>query len=401
MNTTYYQQKLLDKIKEIYPSLSKNVINAYLETPRHLYVPTFLKTRTSSWINVNESNLQEYLDVIYSDNPLVIYLNSSNQHSTISQPSFVLKMIDMLDLHPGDKVFELGAGSGWNAALMGKMVGPHGSVTSLEIIPELAKRAKTSLLSNHVENVSVINADAGNGWQFMAPYDRAIFTAGASDFPKSFFSQIKSHGTMIYVFKNKSGNDQLFLLKNKDHYFESEETLLCSFVPMTGKYSVDSTEVEKLEHIMQKHHIANTIVNDKSFSWIPIEKMDSYTKMDFLKFMFNISAENIYLAEHDEGDISCAYIDEASHSMALIKNSSIVSYGNLEAIKKFINELQKWMRAGRPSSLQLKLRIYPQGSLVETSEAEWMIPHQDSIFVWSAKERILTSLWPDSVSISP
>ncbi len=67
--------------------------------------------------------------------------DDSNVLSTISQPSFVLRMLDMLQLRPGHRVFELGAGSGWNAALMGHLVGPEGQVFSLELIPEVARAA--------------------------------------------------------------------------------------------------------------------------------------------------------------------------------------------------------------------------------------------------------------------
>jgi protein-L-isoaspartate(D-aspartate) O-methyltransferase len=403
MSVTYYQQKLLDKIKEIYPTLSKNVTEAYLLTPRHLYVPILLHKggHTHSRVKINESNLNEHLEELYSDRPLAIYHGPENYYSTISQPSFVLKMIDMLDLKPGDKVFELGTGSGWNAALMGRMVSPFGKIISLEIIPELVERAKYSLHLNQVENVTVIHSDGGNGWALEAPYDSAIFTAGAADFPHCFFDQVKPEGNMIFVFKNKTGGDQLFLLKKREHYFEALDTMMCSFVPVTGQYQVINEQVETLSHVMEKYGVANTIVHNKAFSWSHVEKMDSYVKNEFLKFMFSISSPNFFMVEHDEGYISYAYVDPDSHSLALIKDNSIVSYGDIEAVKKFITELQKWMRAGQPNTAQLKLRIYPKDSWVEKNDYLWVVPHPDSVFVWSGEDHLLSALWLDSTPIFP
>lgn len=401
MSVTYYQQKLLNKIKDIYPGLSKAVTEAYLLTPRHLYVPIYLQGGGHARTKIHESNLNEHLEELYSDKPLAIYHGPENYFSTISQPSFVLKMINMLDLKPGDKVFELGTGSGWNAALMARVVSPFGKIISLEIIPELVERAKHSLHLNQVDNVTVIHSDGGNGWALEAPYDSAIFTAGAADFPQCFFDQIKPDGKMIFVFKNKTGGDQLFLLKKREHYFEAEETMMCSFVPVTGHYEVVNEEVVTLSHIMQKYNVPNTIVHDKAFSWAHIEKMDSYVKKEFIKFMFSISADHFFMVEHDEGHISYAYIDPESNSLALIKDESIVSYGKIEAVLKFIHELQKWMRAGQPNTAQLKLRIYPKDSLIESNDYLWIVPHHDSVFVWSGEDHLLSALWLDSTPIFP
>ncbi len=76
---------------------------------------------------------------------------------SISEPSFVLRMLDMLRLESGHRVFELGAGSGWNAALIGNIVGPSGHVYSLEIIPELAKQASETIEKMGIKTVSIIN----------------------------------------------------------------------------------------------------------------------------------------------------------------------------------------------------------------------------------------------------
>src|SRR5207247_4227997 len=132
-------------------------------------------------------NLKEHLPTLYSDRPLGLFgEDENNPISTISQPSLVLRMLDMLQLHRGQTVFELGAGSGWNAALMGHLVGPAGHVYSLEIIPEVAQMAVDTIATLGITNVHIIAADGGEGYAAGAPYDRAIFTAGNCCLPNHF-----------------------------------------------------------------------------------------------------------------------------------------------------------------------------------------------------------------------
>lgn len=110
-------------------------------------------------------NLEQHLAALYADRPLVLSgEDDGNILSTIWQPSFVLRMLDMLQLKPGQTVFELGAGSGWNAALMGHLVGSEGRVFSLEIIPEVARTAAETVHTVGISNVSIVAADGGDGY---------------------------------------------------------------------------------------------------------------------------------------------------------------------------------------------------------------------------------------------
>ena len=185
-----YQQQLLDQAQHIYyeTPISDATQQAYYATPRHLFVPRYRVWGSQNWHTVDNHNLAEHVATLYADRPLILFGDDdANVPSTISQPSFVLRMLDMLQIQPGQAIFELGAGSGWNAALMGRLVESAGHVYSLEIIPEVARRATETIESLGIENVSIINADGGAGYLPGAPYDRAIFTAGAYDLPFHFY----------------------------------------------------------------------------------------------------------------------------------------------------------------------------------------------------------------------
>ena len=116
-----YQRQLLEQAKAIYAEtpLSDATQKAYLETPRHKFVRRYRLWGVKEWSEVNEGSLEEHLATLYLDRALVLFGDDDDDvPSTISQPSFVLRMLDMLQLDPGHRVFELGAGSGWNAALL-------------------------------------------------------------------------------------------------------------------------------------------------------------------------------------------------------------------------------------------------------------------------------------------
>jgi len=235
-----YQRQLLEQAKAIYAEtpLSDATQKAYLETPRHKFVRRYRLWGVKEWSEVNEGSLEEHLATLYLDRALVLFGDDDDDvPSTISQPSFVLRMLDMLQLDPGHRVFELGAGSGWNAALMGHLVAPEGSVYSLEIIPEVAQRAGATMKELGITNVNVIEGDGGEGYAEGAPYDRAIFTAGAYDLPHPFFEQIKEGGLFLVVIKSEGGGDTLVLLRKEHDHFESIDSVPCGFVQMRGKYN--------------------------------------------------------------------------------------------------------------------------------------------------------------------
>ncbi len=220
-------ENLLHHIKNKYPAISPSVLEAFKQTPRHLFIKRSYP-----------------MDEMYQDYPLEIYCDE-DFISTISQPSFVLLMIDLLKLEKNHKVLEVGAGSGWNAALMSKLCA---KVVAIEIIPALAKETRANLSALGFSNVKVIGGDAAFGDPAEAPFDRIIFTAGATDLPKALFYQLKENGVLLFVLKTSSV-DLLLVMRKKGEELIEEKRILCSFVPMKGeKRALPSTEYDHLVH---------------------------------------------------------------------------------------------------------------------------------------------------------
>lgn len=169
----YYIQTMIAKIRE-YGCDNQVVLDAMRETPRHLFVP--------DGVSIKEA---------YGDSPISI-----GEEQTISQPYTVALMLDLLELERGNNVLEIGAGSGWSAALIKHMIGRGGGITTLECVYELAARADLNLKRLHLD-VEVHNVDGSRGFPEKAPYDRIIVTCAAPVIYKSWTDQLKPGGIIV------------------------------------------------------------------------------------------------------------------------------------------------------------------------------------------------------------
>lgn len=389
-----YQKQLLEQAKAIYSEspLSERTQRAYLETPRHQFVRRYRLWGVKEWSEVNENSLEEHLATLYSDRALVLFGDDDNDvPSTISQPSFVLRMLDMLQLEPGQKVFELGAGSGWNAALMGNLVAPEGCVYSLELIPEAAQRAAATLETLGIKNVNVIEGDGGEGYAAGAPYDRAIFTAGAYDLPHPFFEQIKEGGLFLVVIKSAGGGDTLVLLRKEYDHFESIDSMACGFVQMKGKYQLDSLKPILLEDLPDWPDLKDKLIHTRPFWWGGKGKEDFPWRTLGVRSYLGITEPTFcaFKMERPDGQLHrknyFGLWDQEQKSLVIAKDDLLLTYGNLTAEERLLNALECWIKLGMPSAASFALKIYPVDFPLMANKNEWIVKRKESQFLWTLK----------------
>ncbi len=175
--------------------ISKKVISAFKQVAREEFV------------------LPEWKEAAYEDSALPIIAEQ-----TISQPSTVVLMLDALEVKEGMKVLEIGAGSGYNAALLSKIAD---KVYSIERIKELAEFAKKNLKRTGITNVTVICADGKKGYAKEAPYDRIIVTAAADKIPETLLKQLKDNGVLLMPVGPEHGQELIRVRrKGKDYFHE-------------------------------------------------------------------------------------------------------------------------------------------------------------------------------------
>lgn len=140
--------------------------------------------------------MDEYKTEAYLDAPLPIL---SDQ--TISQPSTVAFMLDLLDVEKGDKILDIGAGSGWTTALLANLTGPKGNVIGLETIPDLVKFGQKNLAKYNLKNTEIKKAKKRIGI-LGQKFDKILVSAAAEDMPKELFMQLKVGGTLVIPVEN-------------------------------------------------------------------------------------------------------------------------------------------------------------------------------------------------------
>jgi len=194
----------------------EDVINALAAVPRHRFVP------------------EEIRDRAYQDTALPI-----GYGQTISQPSLVALMTELLELEPGDRVLEIGTGSGYQAAILAEM--GYVEVYSIEIVPELFTRGTAVLMDLGYTDVKTKQADGYYGWEDYAPFDAIIVTAAPDHLPAPLAAQLAEGGVMVIPIGPQGFTQTLWRFIKEDSELTAYNMGYVRFVPFLGE-GVDSQE---------------------------------------------------------------------------------------------------------------------------------------------------------------
>jgi protein-L-isoaspartate(D-aspartate) O-methyltransferase len=183
------------------------VLDAMRRVPRHEFVPEGVRAAA------------------YEDRPLPI-----GQGQTISQPYIVGLMTELSKPHPGQRVLEVGTGSGYQAAVLAELVA---EVYTIELIPELARQAQERLKQLGYENIEVRSGDGYQGWPEAAPFDAVVVTCGAQHVPEPLFEQLKPNGILVIPVGLSSGEQSLRVItRGPTGQRQERDVLPVRFVPL-------------------------------------------------------------------------------------------------------------------------------------------------------------------------
>ncbi|HEV8064365.1 MAG TPA: methyltransferase domain-containing protein [Acidimicrobiales bacterium] len=193
----------------------ERVAGALGQVPRHLFVPA------------------AELDDAYGDQAIPTHFRHGVACSSASQPAIVATMLEQLSPPGGGSVLEVGAGTGYNAALLSVLVSPGGRVVTVDIEAEVVDEARAHLSRAGVSNVEVIHGDGASGWVEGAPYDGIIVTAGSSDIAPAWFDQLGAGGRLVMPLSIR-GVQHCVALAPADGHLRSVAICECGFMPLTG-----------------------------------------------------------------------------------------------------------------------------------------------------------------------
>ncbi len=217
-----YQQTLVETLKQKNAIKTSQVEDAFLQVPRHLFLP------------------EEPLDKVYSDVAIVIRRGPEGRWtSSSSQPTIMALMLEQLDLKPGQRVLEIGTGSGYNAALIGSILGPDGKVVTIDIQPDLIEHARECLDGAGYAWVQTVAGDGGYGYPEGAPYDRIILTVGSPVITPTWREQLAPDGRLVLPLDiGTGGGSQISVaLKRRREELVSVSVVVCSFMMLQGAFA--------------------------------------------------------------------------------------------------------------------------------------------------------------------
>jgi protein-L-isoaspartate(D-aspartate) O-methyltransferase len=220
MNETQtYRQTLVDHLKVENCITTLLIEQAFLAVPRHLFLPG------------------EPLDKVYADRSIVVRRDAEGQlTSSSSQPAIMAIMLEQLDLKPGQRVLEIGAGTGFNAALIASIVGPGGMVVTMDIQPDLVEHARARLDVAGYEWVQVVVGDGGYGYPDGALYDRIILSVASTVIAPAWREQLALGGRLVLPLELPGGQKSV-AFQRRGQELVSTSIKPCGFMPLQGAFA--------------------------------------------------------------------------------------------------------------------------------------------------------------------
>ncbi len=209
---------LVDRLRDEKVIRTPSVEAAFRSVPRHLFLPGVP------------------LEVAYADEPVYTKRDDSSgvSLSAASQPRIVAMMLEQLQLQPGDHVLEVGAGTGYNAALLAAITGDAGHVTAIDIDQDLVDGARQHLAAAGITNVEVILGDGALGHAIGAPYDRVIATVGAFETPPAWLEQLAPHGRLLVPLRLAGAESRSIVFERVGDGWHSRGSEMNVFMPLRG-----------------------------------------------------------------------------------------------------------------------------------------------------------------------
>ncbi|PDP86571.1 methyltransferase, FxLD system [Glycomyces fuscus] len=211
------REDLIRQLRENGALTTAAVEEAFRSVPRHAFVPN---------ATLEEAYTNAPVHIKHDDNGASI--------SCGSQPSVVAKMLEQAALEPGMRVLELGSGTGYNAALIGHLVGPTGSVTTIDVDQDLVEGAQARLKETGTANVRAILGDGALGHPDSAPFDRIIATVGCHDVPRAWVDQLAPDGRLIAPVRIAGDVNRSIVFQARGDHWVSADSTLCTFMPLRG-----------------------------------------------------------------------------------------------------------------------------------------------------------------------
>jgi protein-L-isoaspartate(D-aspartate) O-methyltransferase len=392
-----HQRALLDCIRKYalpgrsLTDLPNRLELALLRAPRHEFVHRY-KLRAGSEICFfdPQNPASDRLAEIY-ENRFLIHLDGDGAElpSTNSEPAYILRLIELLDVRAGDRVLEVGSGSGWLAAIMGVLAGPGGSVVGIEVIESLAAESRVDIARLGIQNVTIISGDGARGSAATAPYDKVIYTAGVAGFPIALVGQMASKGTLIVPLRTAVGGCDVAVMRKIDDHLESLALLPGWFVPMVEATKPGTSIASPLPASQWWPSVKEKKTREAPWPALSGRKYRE-SSADFLSFLSKVEPDlrilelPEQLRQPHSGRLAFGLV--RPNSIALCANSQVSGYGEPDAYEALHRRLDEWFGLGQPTAPKFSLSVRRRNAAYRAPTKGWAVESGDCILHWALRE---------------
>lgn len=409
-NASVLNQALVDELKKIGCIQTPRVEEAFRTVLRHQFLPG------------------TPLEEVYSNRLVLTKQDQDGQWiSSSSQPAIMAIMLEQFGLEPGHKVLEIGAGTGYNAALIAHIVGEPGQVITVDIDEDLVEAAREHLTMAGFEHVHVVYADGGYGYVDAAPFDRIILTVGAPEITPAWQDQLKPDGRLVLPLMLKGSMKSIAFEKVHDH-LASISVKDCGFMLLRGEFALrpwNEVQLGSDPNLYVETESELLISNDTAYDLLTGESQDWAVNVEVT--VWDVLNGNLWtwLALHEpqmcklvaKGDLVDRHIvppligidgkQKSAGTAILLDETSLVAlmrppdqplqlfaidklfasdlpfalfvrqFGSDDSVaQRLIAQIQAWDAAGRPSFDRMHIRAYPKNSEYMPPEHEIAIEKQ-------------------------
>ena len=388
---------------------SRRVEAAFRAVPRHLFLPNMEPDRA------------------YADEAVAVKQLESQVVSSSSEPSMMAIMLEQLDLRPGQRVLEVGAGTGYNAALLAHIVGERGHVVTVDLDKNLVESARRNLSIVGFPGVEVIHGDGVHGHEEGAPYDRILLTTAAWDIAPAWYEQLGAEGRLLIPLAMRSVYQKSVLFGRVADHLVSKSLSECGFMMMRGAFAgpTRTLSIGPIKGLYLVVDDADAIDQDEAYEllvgpstdisskvwvtrgevwaglslWLAIRK-PSFCRLradgevvdkGIVPCLFSYSGEwkTCFTGALASKHGLCALV-QPFDSPLLPKSSQqeepfellVRSYGTDDMIaQEMIDEIRAWDDAGRPSIDGLHIRAYPRGEYKMPRRGEYLVSKESTELV--------------------
>lgn len=368
--------------------------------PRHLFLPALEPAEA------------------YLDRAIPTKWSSEGQPiSSSSQPAIMARMLEQLQVERGQRVLEIGAGTGYNAALLAHLVGSAGTVTTVDIDEDTADRARQHLLSVGLPQVRVVCGDGAGGWPADAPYDRIIVTAAAGDLPPAWSEQLAAHGRLVLPLVLGWVQRSVAFTPQRNH-LASVSIEECGFMPLRGQGAGAADRVLGFPELAGLFvHVRNDRTADTSALYAALQQPGPERPAGVQVRQADLwGGLGLWLAVHEPdagrlvahgSALEAGLVPPLLGSPAMIATVVIVGARSMAALagrastgsfplfvraygpdgvrlaERLAAVVRAWEDAGRPSSGTLRIRAYPvERAGTETAPGVLVAGHTRLLIEW-------------------